>query len=167
MLLSVKSYTMLVFPVHIFHNKTHRESSVFAMYDLLNMHLTGNPGKVLLYCHVILFRNKPSQSCEVGSVQLIQTGREGANREVPEVYFPLMYSRMDPQGNPHCLDGDTAMSDQNPKYQRNLRSLNLLTTRFVSLLQESTGGVLDLKEVSDPRPVNHTVQKALIPTCRL
>lgn len=76
MLLSVKSYTMLVFPVHIFHNKTSRESSVFAVYDLLNIHLTGNPHKVLLYCHVILFRNKPSQSCEGGSVQLIQTGRE-------------------------------------------------------------------------------------------
>lgn len=37
MLLSVKSYTMLVFPVPIFHNKTRRECSVFAMYDLLNI----------------------------------------------------------------------------------------------------------------------------------
>ncbi|XP_067446706.1 transcription factor E2F5-like [Thunnus thynnus] len=52
---------------------------------------------------------------------------------------------MDPEGNPHSPDGETAMSDQSPKYQRCQRSLNVLTTRFVRLLQEAQGGVLDLK----------------------
>ncbi|XP_053174510.1 transcription factor E2F4-like [Scomber japonicus] len=53
---------------------------------------------------------------------------------------------MDPEGNPNGLDGEIAMPDPNPKYQRCLRSLNVLTTRFVRLLQEAEGGVLDLKD---------------------
>ncbi|XP_070760125.1 transcription factor E2F4-like [Enoplosus armatus] len=50
---------------------------------------------------------------------------------------------MDPEDS---LDGETVMSDKNPKYQRSLRSLNVLATRFVGLLQEAEGGVLDLKD---------------------
>ncbi|XP_022595323.1 transcription factor E2F4-like [Seriola dumerili] len=53
---------------------------------------------------------------------------------------------MDPEGGPHSPDGETAMPDQNPKYQRSLRSLNVLAARFVKLLQEAEGGTLDLKE---------------------
>ncbi|KAK2854088.1 hypothetical protein Q5P01_006749 [Channa striata] len=34
------------------------------------------------------------------------------------------------------------------KYQRNMRSLRVLATRFVRLLQEAEGGVLDLKDAS-------------------
>lgn len=56
---------------------------------------------------------------------------------------------MDPEGIPHSPYGETAMSDQNPKYQRSLRSLNVLATKFVRLLQEAEGGVLDLKDVSE------------------
>ncbi|XP_041792489.1 transcription factor E2F4-like [Chelmon rostratus] len=48
---------------------------------------------------------------------------------------------MDPEGRQHSPGGD-----QNPKQRRSLRSLNALTTRFVKLLQEAEGGVLDLKE---------------------
>lgn len=51
---------------------------------------------------------------------------------------------MDPEGRQHSPGGD-----QNPKQRRSLRSLNALTTRFVKLLQEAEGGVLDLKEVSE------------------
>ncbi|XP_040010564.1 transcription factor E2F4-like isoform X2 [Xiphias gladius] len=53
---------------------------------------------------------------------------------------------MDPEGSPHSPDGETAKPDQNPKYQRSLRSLHVLAARFVTLLQEAEGGVLDLKE---------------------
>ncbi|XP_071344418.1 transcription factor E2F5-like [Trachinotus anak] len=53
---------------------------------------------------------------------------------------------MDPDGIPHSPDGETAMPDQNPKYQRSLRSLHVLASRFVKLLQEAEGGMLDLKE---------------------
>lgn len=74
---------------------------------------------------------------------------------------------MDPDGSPHSPDGVTAMLDQTPKYQRSLRSLNQLTTRFVTCLQESEDGVLDLKDVSDLTPVNHTIQQTLIPTLEM
>uniref|UniRef100_A0A3Q3IER6 E2F/DP family winged-helix DNA-binding domain-containing protein n=1 Tax=Monopterus albus TaxID=43700 RepID=A0A3Q3IER6_MONAL len=40
----------------------------------------------------------------------------------------------------------TATPAQYPKYKRNLRSLNLLTMKFVRLLQEAEDGVLDLKD---------------------
>ncbi|XP_045888097.1 transcription factor E2F4-like isoform X1 [Micropterus dolomieu] len=53
---------------------------------------------------------------------------------------------MEPEDSPHSPDGEAVMPDQNPKYQRSLRSLNVLATRFVRLLQETEGGVLDLKE---------------------
>ncbi|KAM9366971.1 transcription factor E2F4-like [Symphorus nematophorus] len=53
---------------------------------------------------------------------------------------------MDPEESPHSPDEDTTMPDQNHKYQRSLRSLNVLATGFVRLLQEAEGGVLDLKE---------------------
>ncbi|XP_029353811.1 transcription factor E2F5-like isoform X2 [Echeneis naucrates] len=48
--------------------------------------------------------------------------------------------------SPHSPYGETAMSDQSPKYQRSLRSLNMLTLKFVNLLQEAEGGILDLKD---------------------
>ncbi|XP_041842685.1 transcription factor E2F4-like isoform X2 [Melanotaenia boesemani] len=44
-----------------------------------------------------------------------------------------------------CPDGDTRVPGQKPKCLRKQRSLNLLTTRFVSLLQEAEGGELDLR----------------------
>ncbi|XP_068586689.1 transcription factor E2F5-like [Cebidichthys violaceus] len=43
-------------------------------------------------------------------------------------------------------DGETTTPDQNPIYQRSRRSLTVLATRFVSLLQEAEGGVLDLRD---------------------
>ncbi|XP_034724961.1 transcription factor E2F5-like [Etheostoma cragini] len=54
---------------------------------------------------------------------------------------------MDPERSPNSSDEVTATPDQqNPKYQRSLRSLHMLTTRFVSMLQQADGGVLDLKQ---------------------
>lgn len=54
---------------------------------------------------------------------------------------------MDPPGSPHSADEEiSVLSDQIPKYQRSLRSLHLLTTKFVRILQESKGGELDLRE---------------------
>ncbi|XP_026233929.1 transcription factor E2F5-like isoform X2 [Anabas testudineus] len=53
---------------------------------------------------------------------------------------------MDPEVSPHSPDEETVLPDQIPKYQRSMRSLNLLATRFVKLLQEAEDGVLDLKE---------------------
>ncbi|TDH17126.1 hypothetical protein EPR50_G00005080 [Perca flavescens] len=54
---------------------------------------------------------------------------------------------MDPERSPNSPDEVTATPDQqNPKYQRSLRSLHMLTTRFVSMLQQADGGVLDLKQ---------------------
>ena len=41
--------------------------------------------------------------------------------------------------------------DQNSRFEK---SLGLLTTRFVNLLQEAEDGVLDLKVVSDLKNVN-------------
>ncbi|XP_029312691.1 transcription factor E2F4-like [Cottoperca gobio] len=56
---------------------------------------------------------------------------------------------MDPEGCPlnpdHGSDRETATPDQNPKFQRSLRSLHMLTTRFVRLLQEAESGELDLR----------------------
>lgn len=69
---------------------------------------------------------------------------------------------MDPEEIPHSPDEETVLPDQHPKYQRSLRSLNVLATRFVKLLQEAEGGVLDLKDVSELRPVNHTAPHTLI-----
>uniref|UniRef100_A0A3B4XEK2 Uncharacterized protein n=1 Tax=Seriola lalandi dorsalis TaxID=1841481 RepID=A0A3B4XEK2_SERLL len=63
--------------------------------------------------------------------------------------------------------GETAMPDQNPKYQRSLRSLNVLAARFVKLLQEAEGGTLDLKEVSELRPFKHTAKKTRIPSLEI
>lgn len=51
---------------------------------------------------------------------------------------------MDYEGSPGEV---TVMTDQKPKCHRSTRSLNMLTRRFVKLLQEAEGGVLDLKEV--------------------
>ncbi|XP_070687644.1 transcription factor E2F5-like [Pempheris klunzingeri] len=55
---------------------------------------------------------------------------------------------MDPEGSPHSSCGETAILDQNPKCQRSqrsLKSLHLLATRFIRLLQAAEGGLLDLK----------------------
>ncbi|XP_054865466.1 transcription factor E2F5-like [Amphiprion ocellaris] len=54
---------------------------------------------------------------------------------------------MDPPVSPHSADEETpVLPDQIPKYQRSLRSLHLLTTKFVRILQEAKGGELDLRE---------------------
>ncbi|XP_068430738.1 transcription factor E2F5-like [Clinocottus analis] len=53
---------------------------------------------------------------------------------------------MDSEGSP---DGETTSLDPNPKYRRNLRSLHMLATKFIRLLQEAQGGVLDLKDAVD------------------
>lgn len=55
---------------------------------------------------------------------------------------------------------------QDPNCQRSLRSLCVLTRWFVNLLEESEDGTLDLKDVSDLTPVNHTIQ-VLIATLEL
>lgn len=57
---------------------------------------------------------------------------------------------MDLEDSPHSPDEDTSMPEQNPKYKRSLRSLHVLTTKFVQLLQESETGELDLRDVSEP-----------------
>lgn len=54
---------------------------------------------------------------------------------------------MDLEDVPLSPEGDALTNDQHPKYQRSLRSLNLMAIRFVKLLQEAEGGMLDLKEV--------------------
>lgn len=87
--------------------------------------------------------------CGAGSLQLIQTTQF--------ICFPLSSSRMDPEGGPHSPEGEPATTDQNPKNQRSLRSLHTLATRFVRLLQKADGGVLDLKEVSELKPVQQTL----------
>nr|XP_046241757.1 transcription factor E2F4-like [Scatophagus argus]XP_046241766.1 transcription factor E2F4-like [Scatophagus argus] len=53
---------------------------------------------------------------------------------------------MDPEGGPHSPNKGNAMPNENPRCQRSLRSLNALTTKFVSLLQEAEDGVMDLRE---------------------
>lgn len=53
---------------------------------------------------------------------------------------------MDPEDSPHSPDEDTSMPEQNPKYKRSQRSLHVLTTKFVQLLQESKSGELDLRD---------------------
>ncbi|XP_042361651.1 transcription factor E2F4-like [Plectropomus leopardus] len=53
---------------------------------------------------------------------------------------------MDPEGSPQSADDETVTPDQIPKYQRSLRSLHTLATRFLGLLQEADGGVVDLKD---------------------
>ena len=68
---------------------------------------------------------------------------------------------MDPEGSPHSPDRDTPVPEQISKCHRSTRSLNLLATRFVRLLQEAEGGVLDIKDVSELTPVNHTAQQTL------
>lgn len=84
-------------------------------------------------------------------MQLIQMAQL---RDAPEfICFPLTSSRMDPEGSPHSADEETATPDQIPKYQRSMRSLHMLATKFLVLLQEADGGVLDLKDVSDLTPV--------------
>lgn len=40
------------------------------------------------------------------------------------------------------------MQDQHPKQQRNMRSLHVLTTKFVRLLQEAEDGVMDIKSAA-------------------
>lgn len=57
---------------------------------------------------------------------------------------------MDPEDSPHSPDEDTSMPEQHPKYKRSQRSLHVLTTKFVQLLQESKSGELDLRDVSEP-----------------
>ncbi|KAK5873908.1 hypothetical protein PBY51_018908 [Eleginops maclovinus] len=56
---------------------------------------------------------------------------------------------METQGSPpspdHGPDVETATPEINPKYNRRLRSLHMLATKFVRLLQEAKGGELDLR----------------------
>ncbi|KAM4592396.1 transcription factor E2F4-like [Odontesthes bonariensis] len=52
---------------------------------------------------------------------------------------------MDPDGSPSSPDEETLVLDRNLKCPRSLRSLSMLATRFVKLLQDSEGGELDLK----------------------
>uniref|UniRef100_A0A3P8NQT0 E2F/DP family winged-helix DNA-binding domain-containing protein n=1 Tax=Astatotilapia calliptera TaxID=8154 RepID=A0A3P8NQT0_ASTCA len=46
------------------------------------------------------------------------------------------------------FEGNSAavMPEQHPKYKRSQRSLHVLTTKFVQLLQESKSGELDLRD---------------------
>lgn len=53
---------------------------------------------------------------------------------------------MDPEDSSHSLDEDSNTPEQIPKYRRSLRSLHVLTTKFVQLLQESKSGELDLRD---------------------
>ena len=46
---------------------------------------------------------------------------------------------------PTCISNGFKMADHTPS--RHEKSLGLLTTKFVSLLQEADDGVLDLKQV--------------------
>ncbi|KAL6113161.1 e2f4 [Pungitius sinensis] len=53
---------------------------------------------------------------------------------------------MDCEGIPHSPDEESPSPDQIPKNQRSLKSLHMLATRFVGLLQEAENGLLDLKD---------------------
>lgn len=68
--------------------------------------------------------------------------------------FPDISCRMNFDCSPESPDGIGATPEQHPKYHRSERSLHLLTTRFITALQESEDGVMDLKEVSGATPVN-------------
>lgn len=74
---------------------------------------------------------------------------------------------MEPEVGPHSPDEDSAVPDQALRYQRSLKSLHMLATRFLEFLQEAEGGVVDLREVSGPRPVKHTAQQILSPPPQL
>lgn len=71
---------------------------------------------------------------------------------------------MDPDGSPRVSDRATVTLYQDSKCQRSQRSLCMLTRGFVKLLEESGDGTLDLKDVSDVTPVNHSIQGILIAT---
>lgn len=70
---------------------------------------------------------------------------------------------MDSEASPPSQDEETIMLDQIPKSQRSLRSLNVLATKFIKLLQEAEDGVLDLKHVSELRSDKQHKQQPLIP----
>lgn len=55
---------------------------------------------------------------------------------------------MDLDGNPHSPDEESTSPDEIPKNRRSLKSLHILATRFVGLLQDAEHGLLDLKDVS-------------------
>ncbi|KAF3686386.1 Transcription factor E2F5 [Channa argus] len=62
---------------------------------------------------------------------------------------------MDPEGGPHSPKQEAPTPDEIPKYQRNMRSLNFLATRFVRLLEVAENGVVDLKEAVRVLEVRH------------
>ncbi|XP_040056524.1 transcription factor E2F5 [Gasterosteus aculeatus] len=53
---------------------------------------------------------------------------------------------MDLDGNPHSPDEESTSPDEIPKNRRSLKSLHILATRFVGLLQDAEHGLLDLKD---------------------
>ncbi|KAM9765051.1 transcription factor E2F5-like [Menidia menidia] len=52
---------------------------------------------------------------------------------------------MDHESSPSSPDEETLTPDQNTKFPRSLRSLNLLASKFIRLLRESEDGVLDIR----------------------
>lgn len=81
-----------------------------------------------------------------------------AQRDSRVCLFPFLTSIMDPEASPHSPDEETAILDQIPKCHRSMRSLNLLATKFVKLLQQAEDGVLDLKDVSQAEDSSHKHQ---------
>ncbi|XP_035483288.1 transcription factor E2F4 isoform X2 [Scophthalmus maximus] len=62
---------------------------------------------------------------------------------------------MEPEVGPHSPDEDSAVPDQALRYQRSLKSLHMLATRFLEFLQEAEGGVVDLREAVTTLAVEH------------
>lgn len=67
---------------------------------------------------------------------------------------PLMLDEADPGSRLEGSGEDTAMPERDPTSRRR-RSLVGLTKRFLRLLQESKGGVLDLKKASVQISLHH------------
>jgi len=101
---------------------------------------TGNPDQTFIL-------NKSISGRVKRALQLIQTSQSrGGSGDSSDLLFT--FRRMDPEGSQLSPDGETPTLDHNPKYQRKLKSLHLLATKFIRLLQEAEDGVLDLKDVS-------------------
>lgn len=62
--------------------------------------------------------------------------------------FNLMSDRVDPRASQKGPGRDPAMPDPEPKSRR-AKSLVEITKSFLRLLQESEGGIVDLKEASE------------------
>ena len=75
-------------------------------------------------------------------IKLLKSGAKKVSRSFSLFSSPWFHTRVLTQ---HSIKGKMAMDSSTPS--RHEKSLGLLTTKFVSLLQEAKDGVLDLKVV--------------------